>query len=247
MDFVATNLFLASMAYIENLGVKNVLMQDGGTVDGGFCTVGKDANGNSFSLGNYRLWLGAATPSAAPFRIDRYGNMYATSGVFEGSLKTKFVSSTDAVNFDKLAAGVETITLPNGVENVGREVTIYNSRFNQTRVPSATTVKVKDGGDIMGAKVRESGIYGSVWKPSVYAQSIEFWGGIIKLVALPNTATKCLWMIMFARVEGGYFLGSYDGNSYTRDINDPMFVNGLRFAAGASAGSDSDTIYFVTE
>ena len=177
--------------------------------------------------------------------------MYAQSGVFEGSIRTKFITSTDeniAQNFDKISGTANTIILPNGSGNVGREVTIYNSAFNQTRAPSETIIKVNGSGNIMGAKVKGDNSFGSVSDQSQYANQIHFWGGIVKLIALPNTSTTCLWMVMFVNVEGGYYVYADSSGSwvYQKDINDALSVNGLRLVSGSAAGSNDNTIYFVT-
>ena len=205
---------------------------------------------------NIQIWAGSNgmngnTPTDPKFYVTSQGEMYAQSGVFEGSIRTKFITSTDeniAQNFDKISGTANTIILPNGSGNVGREVTIYNSAFNQTRVPSETIIKVKESGNIMGAKVKGDNSFGSVSDQSQYANQIHFWGGIVKLIALPNTSTTCLWMVMFVNVEGGYYIYADSSGSwvYQKDINDALSVNGLRLVSGSAAGSNDNTIYFVT-
>ena len=56
-------------------------------------------------------------------------------------------------------------------------------------------------------------------------------------------------MVTSIKVEGGtYFYKNGNSADYVvRDINDAESVNGLRFVAGPAAGSDDNTIYFVTE
>ena len=208
---------------------------------------------------NIQIWAGSDgmngnTPNNPKFYVTSEGEMYAQSGIFEGSIKTKFVKNGQNINVnnsDKVEATGEYryVKLPNGKENVGREVTIYNSVFNQTRVPSETVITVNGSGDFMGAKVKECSSYGSVYSPTKYANEIHFWGGIVKLIALPDTATTCLWMVMFVNVEGGSYVYN-NGNSAdyaVRDINDASSVNGLRLASGKTAGDEGNTIYFVTE
>ena len=204
--------------------------------------------------GGIQIWAGSDgmsgnTPNNPKFYVTSQGEMYAKNGVFEGSIKTKFTSGNDAVNFDKISGTANTIILPNGSGNVGREVTIYNSAFNQTRVPSETIIKVNGSGNIMGAKVKGDNSFGSVSDQSQYANQIHFWGGIVKLIALPNTSTTCLWMVMFVNVEGGYYIYADSSGSwvYQKDINDASSVNGLRLASGTTAGDNDNTIYFVTE
>lgn len=214
----------------------------------------KEVTGGLSGGGGIQIWAGSDgmsgnTPNNPKFYVTSQGEMYAKSGVFEGSIKTKFTSGNDAVNFDKISGTANTIILPNGSGNVGREVTIYNSAFNQTRVPSETIIKVKESGNIMGAKVKGDNSFGSVSDQSQYANQIHFWGGIVKLIALPNTSTTCLWMVMFVNVEGGYYIYADSSGSwvYQKDINDASSVNGLRLASGTTAGDNDNTIYFVTE
>ena len=48
--------------------------------------------------GDYPLWLGGDTPSAAPFRVTKTGRVIATAADIEGTIKSKmFYSSTKAV------------------------------------------------------------------------------------------------------------------------------------------------------
>ena len=80
MQFVATSVFFAQMAYIENLGVRNVLLSDGSTIEGGMCYSDKDENGNSLNLGNVRFWLGSSSPSSGTIRGYKDGTFVAANG-----------------------------------------------------------------------------------------------------------------------------------------------------------------------
>lgn len=118
MNFVATSVFFAQMAYIENLGVRNVLLSDGSTIEGGMCHSDKNENGDSLGLGDVRFWLGDSNPALGKIRgykdgtfvaaggkakFDKDGNttianLTATSGEFNGSLKADLFYSRVKVN-----------------------------------------------------------------------------------------------------------------------------------------------------
>ena len=87
MNFVATSVFFAQMAYIENLGVRNVLLSDGSTIEGGMCHSDKNDSGGSLGLGDVRFWLGAANPALGKIRGYKDGKFVAADGkaVFDPS------------------------------------------------------------------------------------------------------------------------------------------------------------------
>lgn len=87
MQFVATSVFFAQMAYIENLGVRNVLLSDGSTIEGGMCHSDKNDAGGSLGLGDVRFWLGAANPALGKIRGYKDGKFVAANGkaVFDPS------------------------------------------------------------------------------------------------------------------------------------------------------------------
>lgn len=87
MQFVATSVFFAQMAYIENLGVRNVLLSDGSTIEGGMCHSDKNDAGGSLGLGDVRFWLGAANPALGKIRGYKDGKFVAADGkaVFDPS------------------------------------------------------------------------------------------------------------------------------------------------------------------
>lgn len=109
MNFVATSVFFAQMAYIENLGVRNVLLSDGSTIEGGMCHSDVDESGHKLGLDNVRFWLGAADPALGKIRgykdgtfvaangnatFDKNGNtsianLKAANGEFDGVIKAK--------------------------------------------------------------------------------------------------------------------------------------------------------------
>lgn len=120
MNFVATSVFFAQMAYIDNLGVRNVLLSDGTTIEGGMCHSDKNDAGGSLGLGDVRLWLGGSNPTEGKIRGYRDGtfvaaggkavfdkdgnttiaNLTATSGKFSGYIEKKKVVITPS-NIDK--------------------------------------------------------------------------------------------------------------------------------------------------
>ena len=87
MNFVATSVFFAQMAYIENLGVRNVLLSDGSTIEGGMCHSDVDENGASLGLGDVRFWLGSSKPTEGKIRGYKDGKFVAADG------KAKFYPS----------------------------------------------------------------------------------------------------------------------------------------------------------
>ena len=50
MQFVATSVFFAQMAYVENLGVRNVLLSNGKTIEGGMCYSDVNESGKELGL-----------------------------------------------------------------------------------------------------------------------------------------------------------------------------------------------------
>ena len=101
MNFVATSVFFAQMAYIENLGVRNVLLSDGKNVEGGMCHSDDNGNGGSLGLGDVRLWLGGSNPQTAPNRQYKDGTVVFSKGnaTFDknGNIKIKGTLSAKAI------------------------------------------------------------------------------------------------------------------------------------------------------
>lgn len=87
MNFVATSVFFAQMAYVENLGVRNVLLSDGSTIEGGMCHSNVNESGGELGLGDVRFWLGAADPALGKIRGYKDGTFVAAGGkaVFDKS------------------------------------------------------------------------------------------------------------------------------------------------------------------
>ena len=80
MNFVATSVFFAQMAYIENLGVRNVLLSDGKSIEGGMCHSNVNESGGKLGLGDVRLWLGGPDPQKAPNRQYVDGSVVFANG-----------------------------------------------------------------------------------------------------------------------------------------------------------------------
>ena len=87
MNFVATSVFFAQMAYIENIGVRNVLLSNGKEIEGGMCYSDDNGNKGSLGLGDVRFWLGAANPALGKIRGYYNGKFVAADGkaVFDPS------------------------------------------------------------------------------------------------------------------------------------------------------------------
>lgn len=96
MNFVATSVFFAQMAYIDNLGVRNVLLSDGNTIEGGMCHSDKNEHGESLGLGDVRLWLGGSNPAEGKIRGYRDGTFVAAGGkaVFDKDGNTTIANLT---------------------------------------------------------------------------------------------------------------------------------------------------------
>ena len=87
MNFVATSVFFAQMAYIENLGVRNVLLSNGKKIEGGMCYSDVDESGHELGLGPVRFWLGSESPALGKIRGYYNGKFVAADGkaVFDPS------------------------------------------------------------------------------------------------------------------------------------------------------------------
>lgn len=136
MQFVATSVFFAQMAYIENLGVRNVLLSDGKNVEGGMCHSDDNGNGGSLGLGDVRLWLGGSNPQTAPNRQYKDGSVVFSNGnatfdkdgniKIKGTLRAKAIYTTEGGFVTK--SGKTYIDLKTNVGNTYRipsERTVY--------------------------------------------------------------------------------------------------------------------------
>ena len=80
MNFVATSVFFAQMAYIENLGVRNVLLSNGKKIEGGMCYSDVDESGHELGLDDVRFWLGSESPALGKIRGYKDGKFVAANG-----------------------------------------------------------------------------------------------------------------------------------------------------------------------
>lgn len=145
MQFVATSVFFAQMAYVENLGVRNVLLSDGTTIEGGMCHSNKNDAGGSLGLDNVRFWLGHADPKLGKIRgykdgtfvvaggkavFDKDGNttisnLKATNGEFDGTIKAKrfLYGTSNEIITDNFTID-KTIGVNNFLVNYGVTITL---------------------------------------------------------------------------------------------------------------------------
>lgn len=126
MNFVATSVFFAQMAYIENLGVRNVLLSDGSTIEGGMCHSDKNESGDSLGLGDVRLWLGGSNPQTAPNRQYKDGSVVFNNATLKGTLYANAVYTTEGGFVTK--DGKKYIDLKTNVGNtyiIPSESTVY--------------------------------------------------------------------------------------------------------------------------
>lgn len=145
MQFVATSVFFAQMAYVENLGVRNVLLSDGSTIEGGMCHNNKNDAGGLLGLGDVRFWLGAASPTLGKIRGYRDGtfvaaggkavfdkdgnttisNLKATNGEFDGTIKAKrfLYGTSNEIITDNFTID-KTIGVNNFLVNYGVTITL---------------------------------------------------------------------------------------------------------------------------
>lgn len=95
MNFVATSVFFAQMAYIDNLGVRNVLLSDGKRIEGGMCYSDDNGNKGTLGLGDVRLWLGGSNPQTAPNRQYKDGSVVFSNATLKGTLYANAVYTTE--------------------------------------------------------------------------------------------------------------------------------------------------------
>ena len=81
-DFLATKLFFADLAWIENLGVNALKIAKAGTTYGGFMPPQTQNEGNESTI----LWAGNSDATDAPFQVDRNGAVLATNANISGEI-----------------------------------------------------------------------------------------------------------------------------------------------------------------
>ena len=142
------------------------------------------------------------------------GKMHAQQGVFDGDVTTKFVPIEKYADYDEssgytitdhfklrlfnmlmgTAIGTMKVTLPRDSKYIGRTVTLMDSAFppySKMNLPAQWTIQVADGGYIQAAKnVR---VYQDVTLRET--KFINFYGGIVELLAYDDGSGKCGWML----------------------------------------------------
>ena len=184
MNFVATSVFFAQMAYIENLGVRNVLLSDGYTIEGGMCHSDKNDSGGSLGLDDVRFWLGSEIPSLGKIRGYKDGKFVAADGnaVFDPSGDVTLCGGN--AKFDKNGnTTIANLTATNG-EFTG-EVRATGGEFNGT-------LKA----DLFYSKVKKNAETGYHIDPSKEACNVFYWeynaingdamGGDVHRIYLPD-------------------------------------------------------------
>ena len=198
MNFVATSVFFAQMAYIENLGVRNVLLSDGSTIEGGMCHSDKNDAGGSLGLGDVRFWLGSANPSLGKIRGYYDGNFVAADGkaVFDPSGDVTLCGGN--AKFDKNG----NTTIANLTATSGKftgEVNATSGKFKGEVQATGGEFNGTLKADLFYSKVKKNAETGYYIDPSKEACNVFYWeynaingtmgGGGIHLIYLPD-ATK---------------------------------------------------------
>ena len=197
-DFVATKVFYTEYGYVQNLGANAVKVADSnGVVFGGFMP---PQTPNEYN-GDYVFWAGAATPSNAPFWIDKDGNIKATSGTFAGFLRMPFVEITqgayhlsgimyelrDKCNLYNPGDNYE-LYLPCTTAQVGKVVNIWDYPTKTQSTVNGFTIYTSSSSSLYIATSTTS--YGL--SPKTYLNTGK--GGYVQLVAVP-IGTGCVWMV----------------------------------------------------
>ena len=132
MNFVATSVFFAQMAYVENLGVRNVLLSNGKKIEGGMCYSDVDESGHELGLGDVRFWLGSEKPSSGTIRGYSDGTFVAANGtaVFRSSGEVSLCGGK--ATFDKDGnIEINNLTASNGNFTDG---TFNNGEFTNVKI-----------------------------------------------------------------------------------------------------------------
>ena len=195
MNFVATSVFFAQMAYIENLGVRNVLLSDGSTIEGGMCHSDKNDAGGSLGLGDVRFWLGAANPSLGKIRGYYDGKFVAADGkaVFDPSGDVTLCGGN--AKFDKNG----NTTIANLTATSGKftgEVNATSGKFDGEVQATGGEFNGTLKADLFYSKVKKNAETEYHIDPSKEACNVFYWeynaingtmgGGGIHLIYLPD-------------------------------------------------------------
>lgn len=116
MNFVATSVFFAQMAYIENLGVRNVLLSNGKDIEGGMCYSDDNGNKGTLGLGDVRFWLGHSDPAQGKIRGYSDGTFVAANGTAEFRSSGEVSLCGGKATFDKDGnIEINNLTVKNGI------------------------------------------------------------------------------------------------------------------------------------
>ena len=164
MNFVATSVFFAQMAYIENLGVRNVLLSDGSTIEGGMCHSDKNDAGGSLGLGDVRFWLGNANPALGKIRGYKDGKFVAADGkaVFDPSGDVTLCGGN--AKFDK-----------NGNTTINN-LTAANGKFTGADVEGKVTAGTGDDKITMSASGGEGSVQLGFFGKVGYEKNVSYSG-----------------------------------------------------------------------
>lgn len=148
MNFVATSVFFAQMAYIDNLGVRNVLLSNGKKIEGGMCYSDDDGNGGKLGLDGVRFWLGSEKPSSGTIKGYSDGTFVAANGtaVFYPSGKVTLCGRN--ATFDEYGnTTIANLTATSGSFN--GEVIATSGKFTgEVNATSGTFTNVKINGSM---------------------------------------------------------------------------------------------------
>lgn len=146
MNFVATSVFFAQMAYIENLGVRNVLLSDGKKIEGGMCYSDVDESGHELGLGKVRFWLGHSDPAQGKIRGYEDGTFVAAGGkaVFDKSGDVSLCGGN--AKFDKDGnTTIKKLTATEGSFEGEINASMYRENFVTYRMEGNTDFLIGNG------------------------------------------------------------------------------------------------------
>lgn len=230
MNFVATSVFFAQMAYIENLGVRNVLLSDGSTIEGGMCHSDKNGAGGSLGLGDVRFWLGNANPALGKIRGYKDGKFVAADGkaVFDPSGNVTLCGGN--AKFDKNGnTTIANITATNG--KFTGEVNATSGKFKGEVQATGGEFNGTLKADLFYSKVKVNAESGYHINPEVEAYNTFYWeyDAVIDSnhwIYLPDAVKYdgVELCFMWRRIRGVRFK-----HLYISSINDQKIIIPLRY------------------
>ena len=255
MNFVATSVFFAQMAYIENLGVRNVLLSDGSTIEGGMCHSDKNDAGGSLGLGDVRFWLGNANPALGKIRGYKDGKFVAADGkaVFDPSGNVTLCGGN--AKFDKNG----NTTIANLTATSGKftgEVNATSGTFNGKVTATEGEFKGTLNADLFYSKVKSNAENGYHIDPEKEPYNTFYWEYSAvqdnHWIYLPD-ATKYEGIelcFMWTRGASQLIKYLYVSSIYNQLINIPnnyedITINGISYAVQILNGYNiTDTRFF---